>query len=198
MKESEIGLIIVGFLILLALVAGGLYLYHKSRFNEYPAHEDQDVKAKLTNQTTTPYLIVTQRGSFLSQPGETTMIHLKRHEDISASTPDVEFIHRFSNDKVNHLHITPDGFRTNLTSSKDVDFVNASEYPVIFTQKSSKGGVYYVLDTVPPLSASEGHFVGSRSTWEVFSLGEVPLASIHLGGSPVSRLVFDGVKLRAY
>ena len=198
MKQDRSGSIIVGFFVIFLLVAGGLYLYQTSRYNEYPTHEDDVIKTKVTNQTSTPHLIVHKGGSFIAQPGETYVMHIQRHTDISASTPETQFIHRLSNNSVDHLHITPDGFRTNLSSSQNVDFVNASEYPVLFVQKSLKGGSLYVAASVPPLSSSEGHFVGGRSIWNVISTNGELLSTIHLSNQRVDRLVFDGIRLRSY
>lgn len=199
MKGSEIGLIVVGLLVLFALVAGGLYLYHTSRFNEH-SEGHKTLTMTITNNTSVPYTIVHKGRAYLSRPNETSTLKVDRHDDISAMTDEVKFVHRASNDKATQLHITPDGFRTNLSSSRDVDLVNEAEYPVIFAQKSLKGGVSYLTSSVPPQSASEGHFVGGRSLWQVFHPGtpEVPIAEMRTGSQPISRIAFDGIRLRAY
>ena len=47
MKDSHIGFIVIGILVIFALVAGGVYLYHTSRYNEYSeGHKNIDAKIK--------------------------------------------------------------------------------------------------------------------------------------------------------
>ena len=204
MKGSEIGLIIVGLFVLFALVAGGLYLYHVSRFNEY-SEGHKTIVATITNETSLPHTIVHKGRAYVSRPNETATLKVERHDDISASAvyPDgerVEFVHRLSNDKGTHLHITPDGFRTNLSSSRDVDLVNDTSYPVLFVQKSLKGGGIHPSVLIPPRSASEGHFVGGRSIWQVVhpKAKDIPITEIRVGSQPITRLVFNGIRIRAY
>jgi len=204
MKGSQIGLIIVGFVILIILVAGGLYLYHVSRFHEF-TEGHKTIETAVTNNTSVPQTIIHRGRAYISHPGETSSLKVERHDDISTSAvyptgERIEFVHRLSNDKITHLYITPDGFRTNLTMSKNVDLVNGAEYPVLFAQKSLKGGTLYLSGEVPPQSASEKHLVGSRSIWQVLHPGseKAPIAEIRVGSQPLTRLVFDGLRLRAY
>ena len=205
MKGRDIGFIVLGFLVLFILVAGGLYLYHSSRYNEYPVSEGAR-KVRVTNVTSSPYVVIhtKSRRPVTFGPRESKDVIIDMHEDVSASTihPDgsnVEHIHRLANEKVNHLYITHDGFRTNLSSSLRVNFVNESDHPVVFIQKSLKGKQRWVSDIVPAKTVSEGHFVGERSMWEVVypNAEDVPVAEIRVGGKMVSSIIFDGLRLRA-
>lgn len=204
MKDSHIGFIVIGILVVFALVAGGLYMYHTSRFNEY-SEGHKDIDAKITNNTSFPYTITHRGMRYISLPNQTTVLKVCRHDDISASAmyPDgriVEHVHRLSNDKGVSLHITPDGFRTNLTSSQNVDLVNDTSYPVLFIQKSLKGNVSHISSLIPPKSASSGFFVGGRSVWQVAHPNDqdIPISEIRVGSQLVDRLVFDGIRIRAY
>ena len=198
------GQIAVGILTLFILVVGGLYLYQSSRYNEYKVKEGLR-RIRVTNTTSIPYLLVTTGGISSSiQPQETKEITLNLHHDLSASGryPDgseVEHIHNFANDNVSHLYITPDGFRSNLSSSLNVEFINRSTHPVVFIQKGLKGGKLQIVDLVPAKTVSEGHFVGERSLWQVGypSSEDSPLSEIRIGSGTVSKLVFDGFSLKA-
>lgn len=198
------GQLIICMLILFILVSCGLYLYHSARYNEYPVKEGQRL-VTIINTTSLPYLLSVSGGSLEIKPKDSVSLLLSLHESLSALTryPDgseVEHVHRFSNDKVNHLYITPDGFRSNLSCSTHVQFVNESSQPILFIQKGLKGNKKWIKELVPADTTSNGHTVGFRSVWEIANekSPNKPLDELRVGSKIISKLVFDGFRLKTF
>jgi len=204
MEGGEIGFIVVGLLVIAILVGLGLYLYQKTRYNEY-SEGNKLMKIKVTNETPFTHTITTKEGTYLVPPGATGDFQIDRFDDISAMSrrangETVEFVHRLSNDLVNHLYISLDGFRTNLTSTTDAELVNASENEILFIQKSQKGNEKIAVQEVPPQSVVDNVYVPGGSLWMVAyaSEPEISITEVKLGKQRISRLVFDGIHLRSY
>ncbi len=196
--------IIIGFLIIAILLGLGFYLFGRSHHVEYPEGREA-LNIDITNKTQLPYTISLVNGKdIILEPDETTKLSVDLHDSVYAKSKNydgtpVEHTYIASNKNATDIFITPDGFRTNVTASDNVRFVNEAPYPVMFIQRSSKGDRRWATDIVPPHSTVEGHLVGRNSTWQVAhpTNENKPIDEVSVKGISKS-LEFNGQHLRAY
>jgi len=197
------GPVLLGFVIIGILVAAALFLYMRNHHNEY----DQGGGHKniaVTNNSQIPYTVSLPNGrNFQLAPDQTAKVSVAQHDVLSANgynydgTPS-SHNYTVSNPNIRQVHITPSGIRSNSTGAENVQFINQAHFPVMFIERSSKGGRRWASDIVPPTGITEGHFVGKRTTWEVAhpTAEDKPIAEVTVGGK-AKRLVFNGHQLTA-
>lgn len=202
MKTDNIGLIILGFFVLIVLVVGGLYIYHISRYNYIHTKEGTKV-LQITNKTPIHHEIYHSNSDIPIDiaPNESKDVHINYFEHISSVGEHqgikLENEYQLTNDRVDRLYLTLDGFRTNMSASHDVSIVNESKYPVSFIQTSIRGGSKWHIVTLGPYSKSIDHFVGHRSLIYVAyaSAPHLPVAETHISDNHLTKITFDGEKI---
>nr|QBK86663.1 MAG: hypothetical protein LCMAC102_04600 [Marseillevirus LCMAC102] len=200
----SIGPIIIGFIIIGFLVGIALYFYTKTHHNEYDQGGGH-IMLIITNESKIPYIITFANNKTIELlPDQQSKVSVGHHDILTAKgynydgTP-VEHIYKISNPNANKLYITSAGFRSNISGADNVQFVNNSPYPIMFIEKSSKGGRRWASDIVPPHNTTKSHFVGKRTTWEVAhpTAENQPIAELTVHGK-ATKLVFDGSSLKSY
>ena len=200
----SIGPILVAFIIVGILIGVALYLYTNNHHNEY----DQGggyMAVSISNKAKVPYNVSLPNGSNVElSPDQETNVSVSQHDTVSATSYNYDgtpVTHNFkiSNPQIKKIHITPSGFRSDVSGAENVVFVNNAPYPVMFIEQSSKGGRRWASDIVPPNSNTGGHFVGKRTTWQVAHPTDEnnPITQITVG-SKADKLVFDGETLKSY
>lgn len=199
----SIGPIILAFVIVGILVGVAMYLYMKQHHNEYSQGGGQ-MTVLITNNSQIPYVVTLSDGRKLSlAPDQSAKISVNHNQPITASGynydgTQVNHTYVVTNRRTRNIHITPSGFRTNITGNNNTQLVNDASYPVMFVERSNKGGRRWASDIVPPHGVTDGNFVGARTLWEVVhpTSEDSPISQVTVGGRP-KRLVFDGNKLSA-
>ena len=197
----SIGPILIGFIIIGLLVGVGLYLYLRNHHNEYEEGGEHMI-IKVSNTTTIPYTLSLPSGRKVKlAPKYSTKISATRHENITAEAHNYDgtatrYNYTLSHPEIKHIYITPSGIRTNVSGSDNVQFINQSYFPVMFVERSSRGGRRWASDIVPPQKSTSGNFVGKITTWEVVHPTDEnqPIAEITVGGK-AQKLIFDGQRL---
>lgn len=199
--EESAGPIIIAFIVVLILVGIVAYIYFKSHHNTFDqggGHLSPDI----TNHTALlQTLHLPDKSTLAIPPHQTSGISAAQHSVITAESENFDgsknkHNYRLSNPTISHLHITNSGFRSNITVSKDVDFVNSSPDGVLFIEKSTKGGRRWLMDRVPPFGVTKNHIVPKGTTIQVSDPAQEdsPIATLAVGGN-VHKIIFDGIKL---
>ena len=199
-RDYGSGTIFLGFGIIILLLGIVLYLYSSRHHNVYP-QGGESFPSAITNKTKLSYKL--SFSNKILNPGEEIKINLGQHTTISAlssysdGTP---IMHRYtlSNKNANKIYITPSGFRTNLSSADDVEFINQSHFPVMFVQLG-RGNRRWIESTVPAGTSDSGHFVPFKSKWQIVHLynQDALISELTVSGR-AKKLVFDGSILKAY
>ena len=197
------GPIILTFVIIGFLIGIALYLYMRNHHNEY-SQGGRHMVVIITNKSQIPYTVFLPDGRNIQlAPDQSARVSVAHYDIVSAKGYNVDgtlvtHSYNISNPTIHQLYISPSGFRTDNTGSDNVQLVNHAPYPVIFVERSSKGGRRWASDIVPPQGITEGNFIGARTTWEVVhpTTEDQLIAEITIGGR-AKKLVFDGQKLTA-
>lgn len=197
------GPIILSFVIVGILVSVAMYLYMKRHHNEYSQGGGQ-MQVSVVNNSQIPYIVTLSDGRKLTlSPDQTAKVSLIHNQYIVASgynydgTP-ITHTYVVMNRNTKKLHITPSGFRTNIASNDNAQLVNDAPYPVMFVERSNKGGRRWASNIVSPHQTEDGVFIGSKTMWEVVhpTAEDSPISHVTVAGRP-KRLIFDGHKLFA-
>lgn len=205
------GHILVFLLIIIGLVVVGMLIFTKDQ-----SHHALDLAEKhaeisgqrdifIANQTQLPQNILFEDGRAETlAPGARTTARLPlgakvyahaQHYDASR----MENTASLDNPIIRELHLTPDGFKSEINVSKDVVLQNASDLPVIFVHRSTRGGRRWPSPLVLPGGELVQSVLPVGSTWEVVDTNNerAPLDSLSVGGK-IGVLRYDGVRLTTH
>lgn len=200
--SHSVGPIIIGFIIIGILVGLSLYLYAMNHHNEYDQGGGH-MPITVSNETDLPHTISLPSGQEVDiDPKQEVRLALGQHDALVSKVKNYDGTltshhYRLSNPKIQKVHLTPSGFHSNISGSDNVTFVNQTPDPLMFIEKSHKGGRRWGVSVVPPFDSSDGHFVGKRSIWQVAhpTMENEPLDQKTIGGK-INKLIFDGQHLK--
>jgi hypothetical protein len=199
--------VIVGFLIISILI--GISLFIIFRNNKTRKLDINKIQQNLTLENKTNLLYTVQLPSSQNidvEPFQTIQFAISVGDMITAMAYNYDktiskYTYRLPNNpKLKKLYIGNSGIVSNIDANENIIFANEGSYPVLFIEKSSKGGKRWVSDIVLSKSQTDkNHFVSKRSIWQVChpTDEENPIAEINIGRVP-SRIVFDGKSLKAF
>jgi|694.fasta_scaffold12026_12 hypothetical protein len=199
--------VVVGFLIISILI--GISFFIIFRNNETRKIDLNKAQQNLTLENKTNLLYTVKLPSSQNidvEPHQKIQFAISTGDTINAMAYNYDktiskYDYRLPNNpKIKKLYIGNSGIVSNIDASENIIFVNESSYPVLFIEKSIKGGKRWVSDIVLSKSQTEEkQFVSKRSMWQVChpTDEERPISEINIGRIP-SRIVFDGKSLKAF
>lgn len=193
-----IGPVIIIFIALAMILGLILYLFTKNYHKKYEQGGKQ-MRVIIKNDTNQIYTLkVPDNTKRELLPQKEIILSLSQHDVLSAVAINKdesisEHVLKLTNSNIKNVYITVNGFRTDLSGSQNVTFINDSHISILFVERSSSGGRRYPKFILLPGQQISNKFVGKRTTWEVVSPSQenIVIAKITIGGKP-SKIIFNG------
>lgn len=205
-KNSSAPIVVVGFVIIFILLGIVFFIYLRGGNKQIPKVEVDDKSyhtLEVENKTPHVYTVVLPNKENIDiQPEGIAKFPVALGDTIRATAYNfdnsiINYYSKIDNPRITNLYIGHSGIYSNL-SSGNISFVNASKYPVMFIEKSSKGGKRWGSDIILPGRETFGNFVHSGGIWQIVHPTDErhPISQLNIGTIP-NKLVFDGKNLKA-
>jgi hypothetical protein len=199
--------VVVGFLLIGILIGISLFIIFRNNSPSKKNINNAQQNLTLENKTNLTYTVTLPSSQHIDVgPFQKIQFAISVGDSINAMAYNYDktiskYTYRLPDDnRIKKLYIGNSGIMSNTNAGENIIFVNDGSYPVLFIEKSTKGGKRWVSDIVPPKSRTgEKQFVSKRSIWQVAHPTDEdhPISEINIGNIP-KRVVFDGKNLKAF
>lgn len=206
-ENSSAPIVVVGFVIIFILLGIVFFIYLRGGRKQLPevvvgdkgSYHTLDVE----NKTPFMYTVVLPNKEHIDiKPEDKVKFSIALGDTIRATAYNfdntiINYYSKIDDKRITNLYIGKSGIYSNL-SSGNISFVNASKYPIMFIEKSSKGGKRWGSDIILPGKETVGNFVHSGGIWQIVHPTDErnPISQLNIGTIP-KKLVFDGKNLKA-
>lgn len=202
--DKSIVTAVVGILIIIILMTASFFIYYKSQpLIPAPIVKNTFHSIELSNKTKLPYTIRLPSTQKLElSPNDSVKVALSNRDTINATSRQFDgslqnYSYQFLDPSITHLYIGNSGIFSNNSASDETLFINNAPYPVMFVEKSTKGGRRWASDIILPKMKVSNQLVADGSIWQVVHPTDErrPISEITVGRIIPSKIIFDGKRL---
>jgi hypothetical protein len=203
-QEKSLVTVVVGVLLIIILVTASLFIYYNSQPPiPTPLIKNTFHSVDIHNKTKLPYTVTLPSSQKIEIDASDTLRAAVSNGDIITAvarhfdgTP-IQYSYPYLDPSVTDIFIGNSGIFTNKNVSEETQFVNDSPFPVMFIEKSTRGGRRWASDIIPPKMHASNQFVTQGSIWQVVHPTEErrPIAEISIGNIVPKKIIFNGKTL---
>lgn len=205
--EHSSSKIIILFIIVAVLIGIAMYMYyrnhHRTRQHSFEKIDTVPITVKNTSLLK-QHLILPAGQRIIIEPGDTASLTVPQGATIRTETfltsgellRDVFRVVIADPKKTAEYFFTNSGITEATNITKNLRFVNNSDIPVIFVERTIQNGRRWGSDIVPPHSEITQDIVGNSTLWEVVHPTDEdnPISKTKTGFRNTA-LIFDGERL---